>query len=82
MPALIRKNHETKVSEQKKVVMWGTGKPMKDILYVDDCADAYINLMNQYSEELHVNIGTGEDIELEELMKIIIRIIGYEGDIQ
>src|SRR5690606_14149086 len=63
MPALIRKFHEAKVNSSDKVILWGTGKPRREFLYVDDLADACLFLMKNYSEELHVNIGTGEDIE-------------------
>ena len=81
MPALIRKIHEAKVNEDKKVVMWGTGKPRREILYVEDCADACVHLMNNYSDEIHVNVGTGEDLEIGELTRIIKKIVGYEGKI-
>lgn len=81
MPALIRKFHEAKLAGAKEVVMWGTGKPMREFLYVDDLADALIHLMNNYSEEIHVNVGTGEDVEIGELARIIKRVVGYEGEI-
>ncbi|TDT67870.1 GDP-L-fucose synthase [Hypnocyclicus thermotrophus] len=81
MPALIRKFHEAKVNGDKEVVMWGTGKPRREFLYVDDLADALIHLMNNYSDEIHVNMGTGEDIEIRELAEIIKKVVGYEGKI-
>jgi GDP-L-fucose synthase len=81
LPALIRKIHEAKITNQKEVIMWGTGKPKREFLYVDDLADACLFLMEHYSDELHVNVGTGEDIEIRELTYLIKNIIGYEGDI-
>lgn len=81
MPALIRKFHEAKQNGSKEVVMWGSGKPRREFLYVDDLADALVFLMNNYSDEIHVNIGTGEDIEIGELAQIIKRVVGYEGEI-
>lgn len=79
MPALIRKFHEAKLKNEPEVVMWGTGKPRREFLYVDDLAEACIHLLTNYSDELHVNIGTGKDIEIRELAKIIKEIVGYEG---
>jgi GDP-L-fucose synthase len=81
MPALIRKFHEAKVNGDKEVVMWGTGKPRREFLYVDDLADACVFLMNNYSDEIHINMGTGEDIEIRELAEIIKKVVGYEGEI-
>ncbi|MBV1758469.1 MAG: GDP-L-fucose synthase [Dethiosulfatibacter sp.] len=81
MPALIRKFHEAKKNGNKEVIMWGTGKPKREFLYVDDLADACVHLMNNYSDELHVNVGTGEDIEIRELAQIIKEVVGYEGKI-
>lgn len=81
MPALIRKFHEAKINNEKEVVMWGTGKPRREFMYVDDLADALNHLMLNYSDEIHVNMGTGEDIEIGELAKIIKEVVGYEGKI-
>jgi GDP-L-fucose synthase len=81
LPALIRKIHEAKISNKKEVIMWGTGKPKREFLYVDDLADACLFLMEHYSDELHVNVGTGEDIEIKELTYLIKDIIGFEGEI-
>lgn len=81
MPALIRKFHEAKVNNSKEVVMWGTGKPRREFMYVDDLADSLIHLMLNYSDEIHVNLGTGEDIEIGELANLIKEIVGYEGKI-
>jgi GDP-L-fucose synthase len=82
LPALIKKIHLAKQHNLPEVIVWGTGKAKREFLYVDDLADASIFLMNQYSDNLHVNVGTGEDIEIIELAKIIKKIVGYEGDIK
>jgi len=81
MPALIRKFHEAKIAGTHKVTMWGTGKPKREFLYVDDLADACVHLMNNYSDEIHVNVGTGDDVEIRELAQIIKEVIVYEGEI-
>ncbi|MBN1469616.1 MAG: GDP-L-fucose synthase [Fusobacteriaceae bacterium] len=81
MPALIRKFHEAKINGDKEVVMWGTGTPKREFLYVDDLADGLIHLMNNYSDEIHLNIGAGEDVEIRELAQIIKEVVGYQGEI-
>lgn len=81
LPALIRKFHEAKVNHQPEVVMWGTGKPMREFLYVDDLAEALLHLMLNYNQESHVNVGTGEDVSIAELSNIIKQIVGYQGKI-
>lgn len=81
LPALIRKFHEAKVREDKEVVMWGTGSPRREFLHVDDLAEACLFLMDNYADELHLNVGTGEDIEIRELADMIKKIVGYRGDI-
>lgn len=81
MPALIRKFHEAKINEDKEVVMWGTGTPKREFLYVDDLAEGLIHLINNYSDEIHLNIGTGEDVEIRELAQIIKEVVGYQGEI-
>lgn len=81
MPALIRKFHEAKINNLEEVVMWGTGTPRREFMYVDDLADACVYLLNNYSDEIHVNLGTGEDIEIRELAQIIKDVVGYKGKI-
>ncbi len=81
LPALIRKFHEAKLNQLPNVVMWGTGKAKREFLYVDDLADACLHLMEHYSNELHVNIGTGEDVSIMELANLIKEIVGYKGEI-
>ena len=81
MPALIRKFHEAKINGDKEVVMWGTGKPKREFLYSDDLAAALLFLMNNYSDEIHINVGTGEDVEIGELANIIKKVVGFNGEI-
>jgi GDP-L-fucose synthase len=81
LPALIRKFHEAKISHSPEVVVWGSGKPKREFLHVDDLADACVFLMQHYSAEETVNVGTGEDISIAELSAIVAQVIGYEGKI-
>lgn len=81
LPALIRKFHEARLSDAPSVTLWGTGKPRREFLHVDDLAEACVFLMHNYHEEGLVNIGTGEDIEIGELARMVSRIVGYEGEI-
>ena len=67
MPALIRKFHEAKVAEKGEVMVWGSGAPRREFLYVDDLADAAVYLMNHYEGEDIINVGTGEDVTIREL---------------
>lgn len=82
LPALIRKFHEAKMNDKQEVELWGTGKPLREFLYVDDLADALLHLMNNYSEEIHVNVGTGEDISIHELALIIKDVVGFTGNLK
>ena len=81
LPALIRKFHEAKINNQEEVVMWGTGKPLREFMYVDDLADALVHLMLNYSDEIHVNMGTGKDLSIGELAQIVKEVVEYEGKI-
>ena len=81
LPALIRKFHEAKINNQEEVVMWGTGQPLREFMYVDDLADALVHLMVNYSDEIHVNMGTGKDLSIGELAQIVKEVVGYEGKI-
>ena len=80
MPALIRKVHEAKTSGTP-VVVWGTGTPRREFLYVDDMADACVFLMKTYSDDSHVNVGSGEDITILDLTKAVMRVLGHDGAI-
>tara|TARA_R110000868_G_scaffold128417_2_gene336496 strand:- start:20701 stop:21657 length:957 start_codon:yes stop_codon:yes gene_type:complete len=79
IPALIRKAHEAKSRGDKEVVIWGSGLPRREFLYVDDCADACVHLMKIYSGADHVNVGSGEDLTILEMTKLICEVVGFEG---
>ena len=81
LPALIRKFHEAKIRGDSSVTIWGTGKPRREFLHVDDCADACDHLMNVYEGPDIINIGTGEDITIQDLALLIKSVVGYEGRI-
>lgn len=81
LPALIRKFHEAKINNAEEVVMWGTGKPLREFMYVDDLADALVHLMLNYSDEIHVNMGTGKDLTIGELAEIVKEVVGFKGKI-
>ena len=82
LPALIRRFHEAKVSGAEEVVCWGTGKPLREFLYVDDLADACLFLMNNYSGNETVNVGTGKEVTIKQLTQMVAKVIGYNGQIK
>ena len=79
LPALIRKFHEAKVNGAREIVVWGTGSPRREFLYVDDLADAVVFLMRNYSGEGLVNVGCGQDQTILELAGEVARVVGFEG---
>lgn len=81
LPSLVRKFHEAKINNTPEVTIWGTGSPKREFLHADDLADACVYLMNTYSEEGLVNIGTGEDIAISDLALMIKEVVGYEGNV-
>ena len=81
MPAMIRKFHEAKVRGDATVTLWGTGTPRREFLHVDDMADACVFLMQHYSGEEIVNIGTGTDLPIAELAEKVRSVVGFEGEI-
>jgi len=81
IPALMRKAHEAKASDSPELVVWGTGRPRREFLHVDDCADAIVFLLKNYSDNEHVNVGCGEDVTIEELARLIADTVGYKGKI-
>ncbi|MEK7453016.1 MAG: GDP-L-fucose synthase [Patescibacteria group bacterium] len=81
LPALIRKFHEAKINNKKEVKIWGTGRPKREFLHVDDLANASIFLMKNYNDSEIINVGTEEDISIKELANTIKNIIGFSGDI-
>jgi GDP-L-fucose synthase len=82
LPALIRKMHQAKMNQDKQVEIWGTGSPMREFLHVDDLADACVFLLENYSDELFVNVGFGSDISIADLALLVKKIVGFEGDLQ
>jgi GDP-L-fucose synthase len=82
LPALIRKFHEAEEQNKPYVEIWGTGKPMREFLHVDDMADACFFLMQNYNEKQFVNIGTGRDITIKELAETIMDVVGYQGELK
>lgn len=81
LPALIRKAHEAKIRDDKELVVWGTGKPMREFLYVDDMADACIFLMENNICDGIFNVGSGTDISIRELAATVMDVVGYNGEI-
>lgn len=81
MPAMIRKFHDAKQNQAPSVELWGTGAPLREFLYVDDMADACVFLLEHYSGEQHVNIGTGKEVTIKELAEIVKQVVGYTGEI-
>jgi GDP-L-fucose synthase len=79
VPALLRKTQEAYQRGEPTVPIWGTGRPRREFLHVDDCADALVYLMKHYSGEEHLNVGTGSDITIRELADLIGRVVGYRG---
>ena len=80
LPALIRKVHEAKQSGSP-VTVWGSGSPLREVLYVDDLADACVHLMRNYSDSLHINVGSGEEVSILELTRLVMEVLGHDGDI-
>ncbi|HCF18580.1 MAG TPA: GDP-fucose synthetase, partial [Rhodospirillum rubrum] len=79
LPALLRKIHEAKVEGRGEVVLWGSGAPLREFLYVDDLADALVFLLKAYSADDHINVGSGEEITIKALAETIAGVVGYEG---
>ena len=80
--ALIRRFHEAKVKGLSTVAVWGTGKPRREFLFVDDLADACVHLMRRYSDKALVNIGTGEDQTIGEFARLVAEVVGYQGRLE
>jgi GDP-L-fucose synthase len=81
LPALIRKAHEARERGDTELVVWGSGKPMREFLYVDDLADACVHLMKKDYDGALLNVGTGVDVTIRELAETVMRVIGFEGRI-
>jgi GDP-L-fucose synthase len=81
LPALIRKTHEAKVRGENHITIWGTGAPRREFLHADDCADALVFLLKNYSGDEHVNVGSGEDLTIRELAELVCETVGFVGEI-
>ena len=81
LPALLRKLHEAKVNQEPQVVVWGTGTPRREFLFVDDLANACVFLLQNYTQPEFVNIGTGSDLTIAELARLMASIVGYQGEL-
>ena len=82
LPALIRRFHEAKEQGLNEVTCWGTGSPLREFLYVDDLADACVFLMNNYSGDETVNMGTGKELTIKELTELVAKVVGFNGEIK
>jgi len=81
LPALLRKAHEAKTRSEKKLIVWGTGKPRREFLHVDDLASACLLLLEKYEFPEIINIGCGEDITIRELAELVCEVVGFGGDL-
>jgi GDP-L-fucose synthase len=82
LPALIRKMHEAKMNRSERVEIWGTGSPLREFLHVDDLSDACVFLLENYNEELFVNVGFGSDISIRDLAQLVKKVVGFEGKLE
>lgn len=82
IPALIAKAHDAKARGQQDLEIWGSGTPRREFLHVDDCADALVFIARHYSGDEHINVGSGEDIAISELARLIMRIVGLYGEVK
>jgi GDP-L-fucose synthase len=82
LPALIRKAHEAKLGGASSITIWGTGSPRREFLHADDCADACVFLLREYSAAEHINIGSGSDVSIKELADLVCEIVGFEGKVE
>ena len=81
LPALIRKAHEAKLRGDREMVVWGTGTPRREFLHVDDCADALVLVLQRYSAPEPINIGSGTDVTILELTRLVAEVVGFTGEI-
>jgi GDP-L-fucose synthase len=82
VPALMVKAHQAKLAQVSAIEVWGTGTPMRELLYVNDLADALIHLLQHYSGDEHVNVGTGEEVSIACLAQAICATVGFKGDLK
>jgi len=81
LPALIRKAHQAKLDGDAAMTVWGTGTPRREFLHADDCADACVHLLKTYSDDIHVNVGSGDDVTIAELAGMVRAAVGFEGEL-
>ncbi len=81
LPALLRKAHEAKTRKDKKLIVWGTGKPRREFLHVDDLASACLLLLEKYDSPEIINVGCGEDVSIRELAELICDVVGFNGEL-
>ncbi|MFM7085097.1 MAG: GDP-L-fucose synthase family protein, partial [Hyphomicrobium sp.] len=79
LPALLRKAHEAKIKGAPSLTVWGTGKPRREFLHVEDCADALVHLLKFYSDDAPVNVGSGVDYSIAEVAHMVAEVVGFEG---
>ncbi|HYS46292.1 MAG TPA: NAD-dependent epimerase/dehydratase family protein, partial [Rhizomicrobium sp.] len=82
IPALIRKAHEAKQSGARFMTIWGSGTPRREFLHVDDCASALVFLLKHYSGDGHINVGSGTDITIDALARLIMNVVGFDGSLE
>ena len=82
LPALIRKMHEAKVQQKSEVEIWGTGSPLREFLHVEDLAAACVFLLEEYNDELFVNVGFGSDVSIKDLAFLVKKIVGFDGELR
>lgn len=81
IPALMRKAHEAKMSGAKSMTIWGSGTPAREFMHVDDCADGCIFVLKNMSRDAPINLGSGQEVTIEALARLIMRVVGFEGDL-
>jgi len=81
LPALLRKFHEAKISKCPEVIVWGSGKPLREFMHCDDLANALLFLLKNYSDYEHINVGSGNEVSIRELVHVIAEVVGYEAKI-
>ncbi|MDA7759162.1 GDP-L-fucose synthase [Amylibacter sp.] len=81
LPALLRKFHEAKISKTREVTVWGSGMPLREFMHCDDLANALLFLLKGYSGYEHINVGSGEEVSIRELVDIIAKVVGYDAEI-
>ena len=81
LPALLRKFHEAKISKSSEVTVWGSGKPLREFMHCDDLANALLFLLKNYSDCEHINVGSGVEVSIRELVEVIAEVVGYDAKI-